>query len=111
MSANDPKRTSAAGSSLCGVAWPAVPCRRRTSGVGGSPFPRQARREASQTSVFRCFYDASQRIINQLSAHIILRGRDRLMSDERTIVKVVGVSLTVVFVGLMILGRYFLLAP
>ena len=33
------------------------------------------------------------------------------MSDERTIVKVVGVSLTVVFVGLMILGRYFLLAP
>jgi len=26
------------------------------------------------------------------------------MSDERTIVKVVGVSLTVVFVGLMILG-------
>jgi hypothetical protein len=50
-------------------------------------------------------FDLTQRIINQICVHIILRGRDsRPMSDERTITKTVGVSLTVVFVAILILS-------
>jgi hypothetical protein len=50
-------------------------------------------------------FDLTQRIINQVCVHIVLKGRDyAVMSDERTIVKAVGVSLTVVFVAIMILS-------
>jgi hypothetical protein len=50
-------------------------------------------------------FDLAQRIINQLCVGITLKGRDQaVMSDERTIAKAVGVSLTVVFVTILILS-------
>jgi hypothetical protein len=53
----------------------------------------------------RPLFDLTQRNINQLGVGIILKDRDWVvMSDERTIAKAVGVSLTVVFVAILILS-------
>jgi hypothetical protein len=50
-------------------------------------------------------FDLTQRNINQLGVGIVLKDRDwAVMSDERTIAKAVGVSLTVVFVAILILS-------
>ena len=49
-------------------------------------------------------FDLTQRIINQVCVPIILKVEIVMMSDERTIAKAVGVSLTAIFVVVMILS-------
>jgi hypothetical protein len=48
-------------------------------------------------------FDLTQRIINQVCVHMVFE-IGPVMSDERTIVKAVGVSLTAIFVVVMILS-------